>query len=295
VAFLVVLFLLKTTSVFKNKEEYLGTNQQAGLTYGNAIIGDLVNKDTDGDGIPDWEESLRGTDPTKKETTLGIPDSVAIEKLKAQQILGTNGQISPGNQNMENLTQTDKFSRDFLATVTTLSQNGEIDQATADKISSSLADNIQNSPQRKIYKFSDIKIIKNDTFAAVKKYADTLSNIYKKNPTKYTILDILQKFSADENNIDVSILSELDPNIKQINSFINGMVKIEVPQSLVILHLDVLNGFQGIVENLNDIKLYETDALVALRGISKYSQNSARLESAISKLTDVLDQKLKTP
>ena len=84
IAFIVALFFLKTTSVFKNTATYQKSNQENGLTYGNLTIKDLVNKDTDRDGILDWEEGLWGTDPTKKETTLGTPDKVAIENLKKQ-------------------------------------------------------------------------------------------------------------------------------------------------------------------------------------------------------------------
>ena len=43
--FAVALFLLKTTSVFENKETYKGAGQKNGLTYGNITIKDLVNKD----------------------------------------------------------------------------------------------------------------------------------------------------------------------------------------------------------------------------------------------------------
>ena len=60
VLFLVALFLLKTTPVFKNKTN-LELNKNGGLIYGSAIVGDLVNKSTSGDGIPDWEKVLWGT------------------------------------------------------------------------------------------------------------------------------------------------------------------------------------------------------------------------------------------
>ena len=289
VAFLVVLFLIKTGFVFKNP--FSSIKQENGLTYSNTTIGGLVNKDTDGDGIPDWEESLWGTDPTRKETTPGISDSVAIEKLKQQQ--GISGQINGTNQNNPNLTKTDQFSRDLFATVVMLNQNGEVDQATVDKLGSSLADNIKNSPLKKIFLLSDIKIIKDDSIMAVKKYSDTLNSIYQKNPIKYTVMDVLQKFIGDGNNADASVLSELDPIIGWTNKIINEMLKMETPQSLTSMHLDVVNNLQKIVGNLNDMKLYDTDIIVALGGISQYDQNTTALGSAVDKLANAIDGKLK--
>ncbi len=287
-AFLVVLFLIKTGFVFKNP--FSSSKQENGLTYSNATIRDLVNKDTDGDGIPDWEESLWGTDPTKKETTPGISDSVAIEKLKIQQEI--SGQINGTNQKPENITQTDQFSRDLFATVVMLNQNGEVDQATVDKLGSSLAENIQNSAPQKIFSLIDLKISTDNSFQAIKKYSDTLDNIYQKISTKYTVIDVLQKFAPDENDVDVSALSGLNPIIKQISNSIDGMKKTEVPQSLALLHLDLINGLQRLEENLNDIKLYDTDIIVALGGISKYGQNAIALESIVDNLANAISKKL---
>ena len=58
-----------------------------GLSYGNAIVGDLVNRDTDGDGLLDWEESLWDTDPNNKDTNGdGVSDSVEIAKIKGLKV-----------------------------------------------------------------------------------------------------------------------------------------------------------------------------------------------------------------
>jgi len=284
-----VLFLIKTGFTFKNSISF--SNKKAGLAYDNTItLQDAVNKDSDGDGVPDWEESLYGLDPTKKETTPGTPDSVAIQKLIAQ---NQTEQGQPLTKGPENLTQTAKFSQDLMATVTTLSQNGGMDQTTASSLGDSLASQIQNTPVRKVYVLTDLKISKDDTAIAVKKYADALAVILQKNPTKNTILDILQKFSADANNVDPSVLSQLDPNIKQINGFVNDMLKMTVPASLASLHLNVLNSFERVLENLNDVQLYDTDPVVALGGMTKYNQNATTLLSDVNNLASVIDQKLK--
>ncbi|MFH1366042.1 MAG: hypothetical protein ABIG99_01490, partial [Patescibacteria group bacterium] len=71
VVFLVVLFLVKNTTFFKKTEVRQEINPKNGLISSNATIEDLINRDTDKDGVPDWQEGLWGTDPTKKETTPG--------------------------------------------------------------------------------------------------------------------------------------------------------------------------------------------------------------------------------
>ncbi len=286
--FLVALFLIKNTSLFKNEEVYGQADSQNGLTYSKITIGELVEKDTDEDGIPDWEEGLYGTDPTKKETTQGVPDSTAIANLKA------SGENSSTGKNLgpENLTKTDQFSRDLFATVAATTQNGSLDQTTADQITSSLADKVQNSKPRKVYLLADIEITNDNSAQAVKKYNDALDNILIKYPVKGSALEILQRFVVDENNVDTTVLPELDPIIGQTNKIISALVKTNVPQYLAQQHLDFLNAMERVNENLSDIRLYDSDSIVALGGISQYDQNATDLASANNVLADAIQKKL---
>lgn len=288
--FLVTLFLIKIGFNFKNPFGSYIIRQQNGLAYANTTIVDLVNKSTSGDGIPDWEKILYGLDPTKKENVPGVPDNVTIEKLRAQNQTAEGTSIIKGP---ENLTQTDKFSRDFLATVTTLSQNGAMDQNTADAVSNSIASQIENTPPRKIFLLNDLKIVKNDLPQTIKSYNDALNIIYAKYKVTYSVTDVLQQFSADENNVDTSVLNKLDPIITQTQSVIDGMIKMIVPQYFAFLHLNILNSFEKVLENLQDIKLYDTDPIVSLSGMTKYSENANILVFNMSKLADAITQKLK--
>ena len=283
--------MLKTGILFKSKAsgEVAG---DAGLVYGTAKIGDLVNKDTDGDGVLDWEESLWGTNPNSKETTLGIPDNVAIEKLKAVQGVNIKTGSPTTTGSTENLTETDKFSREFFSTVAALNQSGSMDQATMDKLSTSLAERIQNTTPRKVYTLADIKIAPKDDLASAKIYNNALDDIYKKYPVSGNALDILQRFIIDENNVDSSVLPELVPITTQTSKIITELVKISVPQSLASLHLDFINGLQRTVENLDDITLYDTDVILALSGISQYPKNAETLKTANGNLINAINQKL---
>lgn len=263
--------------------------KRAELIYGDATVKDLVDKDTDKDGIPDWEEPLYGLDPTKKETTPGVPDSTAMAKLKANQ-----GQSATANgaEGAENLTETDKFSRELFSTTATLNQNGVMDQTTTDKISGSLADKIKNPVVRKVYTLADLKIIEDNSTTSIKKYYDASNKIHIKYPTKGSVLDVLQKFIIDENNVDVSALAGLDPIIKQQQGVISEMIKMSVPSGIAQAHLDIINGLERLLENANDIKLYETDPILTMSAVSNYTKNTTSLDSAIKNIANLILEKL---
>ncbi len=289
VVFVVALFLTKNKTIFKNQA-------QGGLVYsGNETVGDLISRDTDLDGVTDWEEGLFGTDPTKKDTNDdGIPDNIEIAKRRGQNIENGELNLSINNsENLNNLSQTDLLSRELFSTVAALNQAGAIDQSTIDKLSETIIQQVNNSGTGKTFIYSDLKVVKADTVQAITKYNNTLGSIYQKYPMKYTVLDVLQKFVIDEENVDESVLPQLDPIIKQTNSIISEMAKMEVPESLTFLHLDVLNALQKLSENISTIRLYSTDPVIALGGISQYQTSAYNFELSVSKLANQVETRLK--
>jgi hypothetical protein len=265
--------------------------KQDGLVYSKDLIGNLVTKDTDLDGIPDWEESLWGTDPRKSDTDEdGIPDGEEIAALKKEKA-GSEG-LDLSLEGEERLTETDKFSREFLATVATLNQNGSIDQETVEKLGEALSDRIKNSEPRKIFTTADIEVIEDDSVKAVKIYDDNLNNIFKKYSINYSVIDILGEFMADGDDVNIDALSKLDPVIEQAENIVDEMLRTKTPQSLAPLHLDFINKLEIISENLNDIQLFDTDVIIALSAISQYETSVVNAESAIKILADTVEQKL---
>ena len=262
----------------------MNNNENQGLVYSNALIGDLVNMDTDGDGVLDWEESLRGTDPTKRNTNDdGTSDFVEIEKLKAAQGIS---EPTWSEQNNENLTETDKFSREFFSTVVALNQAGVIDAATVDKLGSTLADEVSNSVPRKVFAIKDFKTSGDDK-NSIQIYGNALASIFNKHAININAGDILEEAITEDGEIDVEVLNKLDPIIKNFNGIINEMSKINVPPYFLSVHLQTINGLEKIAENLADIKLIDKDPLAAMSAMSQYPKNNEELQSYI----DTLNQK----
>ncbi|HEV7702349.1 MAG TPA: hypothetical protein VGO63_02820 [Candidatus Paceibacterota bacterium] len=285
--FVVSLFLFKNKTIFKN-------TRADGLVYnGNEQVADLVERDTDEDGVSDWQESLYGTDPTKKDTNDdGVPDNIEIARRQGQ--TAQNGELNLNIQGDEGaLTQTDQFSRELFSTVAALNQAGGVDQSTVDTLTDSLMGKIQNPQAKKIFVYTDMKVIQDDSKQAVKNYNDTLNKIYAKYPIKYTVTYILQKLIIDENDIDETVLPQLDPIIKQMNNIIRDMSQVNVPPSLAYLHLNMLNALEKLSENVSDIRVYDTDVIVAMSGISQYETNADALEVATNNLANTINQRLK--
>jgi len=198
------------------------------------------------------------------------------------------------DQNPENLTQTERFSRQLFSTVTSLSENGVMDQTMVDQMSDSLAEQIKNIPAKKIFLPSDIKIINDDSARAIKNYEDAMLNIQKKYPDKGNVFDILQRFVIDEKNatVDSNVLLELDPIIAQTQNTINAILKISIPRSLSALHLNFLNAGEILMENISDMRLFDTDPILSLGAMSKYEENIASFQSALTSLMNAVNKKL---
>lgn len=292
IAFIVALFFFKNKTEYKNKFEPVSSTLASGLTYGNETLEKLVNKDTDNDGILDWEEGLWGTDPAQKETVQGTPDGATVAKLKAEQSENRENreENSLANQDEENLTQTDKFSRELFTTIAALNQNGTMDEATIEALSASLAEQIQKSEPEKVFTLKDIKVIDNESKEAIQKYNDTLLSVYQKYSTAKGVPEILEKLVADEENM--SILKELEPIITQTKKIVNELLKIEVPQSLSALHLELINISQRLSENIGGIKLLDNDPIVTISAMNQYWENAVALEAVANKLSRTIWEKL---
>jgi hypothetical protein len=292
--FLPLIFsFLKGKIVGRSQESKVGSESALELDeklFSNSMtIGDLVNKDTDGDGVLDWEEGLWGTDPNKKDTDGdGVPDDLAIEKKKIAQGIDTE---AARNKKEENMTETEKFARDLFATSAALSQAGLLNQKSIDKIGASIHEQIKNPVIRKVYLISDLKIIEDSSPAALSRYNTDFTTMEKKYPAPKgdNVFVILKKVTEKE---DFSLLVKLDPMTKYLESLIMELLNIKVPKEISEIHLEFINALEVMFENLVDIRAGGKDPIIAIGAIEKYPQSIATFNLANDKLVKALNKGL---
>lgn len=280
VVFVVILFLIKNNFFLGNSEL-----RKARESFANEKVSNLVNKDTDGDGVLDWEENLWGTDPLKADTDDdGVSDAEEIAEIKK------NNGLNP--EDSANLSKTDEFSRDLFATIATLTQSGEIDQETVDKLSESLALKIAGTPVKKVFTEVDLRITDNNSLEAIKSYDKATTELSKKYQIKTGPVIILAE-AILSGELDMDKLSKLDPLVEDGVRMIDELVKITVPSSLAKKHLNLANALQRTIENLDNIRKLEKDVIPALSAITQLENNNEGLEGAIRELNTELTKRLK--
>ena len=67
---------------------FFNKKDESKLSTQKLTINQLLQKDSDGDGVMDWEEGLWGTDPNNTKTFEGIPDA---EYIKTKSYLFSRG------------------------------------------------------------------------------------------------------------------------------------------------------------------------------------------------------------
>jgi hypothetical protein len=262
---MVVFFVLKyipniqKTTIFSKNT--IAENQQA-----SSKIGDIVNKDTDGDGIADWEESIRGTDPSKTDTDSdGVSDFTEIEQLRAQE--STSDQNTPE-------TETSIFAKQLFTTVASLQESGNLNEESASKIINQASLSAQKNVQKTFYKKEQLTISPKLTGKAFEK--NTTAILVKNNVTYeslqkiFAILGTLPDTGEMEGTTIVQDLTVIDTSFKKA---LGELLKNPVPTQSTETYLKFLNTLEYISENISDMTLIETNPIVSFSAITVYPEN----------------------
>jgi hypothetical protein len=262
--------------------------------------------DTDSDGLPDWQETLYGTDPKKADTDAdGTNDEDEMkanrDPLKAN--TASKGQepndkidlqvIEKAKQaeaEFENLNDTQKLARSFLSQYLATQSAGR--QMTQDEMNSVVDQmiksvNIENIPDK--YTDKDIVLSTNtDIRKGVEKYFNSINPILadKVVPATMSGLDLMN--SLETNNWVIKI-KDINDLTKTIISSADKMMAIPVPSIIQSEHLFLVNDIYKISVYLDSFKKINEDPIKSMAGLQGYTN----LVSEIGLIIDNMELKLK--
>ena len=260
----------------------------------SALLKAIATKDTDNDGLSDWEEALYGTSSTIVDTFhLGLTDGDAVAQglivpLAIADIPGTSS--SSGAIDSDGLpaapaegTLTSAFAKTFFALFVKAKQaSGGADlseielQKVSDDALNSLTSFMDVAPDFKSAK--DLKVFGSGA-DALKEFAVSAEAVLLKNTSAATTSEINYLKRAVENN-DATALSYISSIAKVYRDSAVGLAMLPVPAELAVDHLALINAMMRTSQIATDFAKVNEDPLVTILALKQYPQAVLSLGNA---------------
>lgn len=267
---------------YASKVHTYNAKKEAELKTGKLTVNELLQKDTDGDNVMDWEEALWGTDKNKNTTFNGTPDATYIKNKKAD--------LNIKEPTDQELTETDKFARGFLAAFTAMKDTGNVDSKTITNFGSALGQKIATPSLIDQYSMKDLKIDNSGDATKKNKYYKAVSDLFEtyKNDGIGNELDIVSNSLTQASSGTNVKPDELILISQAYKDFASKMLLLSVPEDLSSHHLKIINSSNNTGIAVEKLTKIATDPVVGLSGLSEYQKYSEELVNAAADLETTL-------
>lgn len=279
IVLIVAILVWVVSMIFSKREVFKNESGKKGIALARASDGeDLYKKDSDGDGVPDWEETLWGTDPYNKDTYgngLGDATEIANRKKTIQERNDLEGvAINDDSQN-----NTAKLAKQFLVTASLAQQQGGIDEMALKNFSKSLDGAFANAQLADMFDVKDLKL----GSVTPAKYKENLNKVFQYFlDTNTEELEVVFKLVSGENTDNQ--INILDEKIKIYKDLSENVLKTEAPYLAAGFHLQIANNASKVAIALIGIKNLNEDPLSGMIAFQQYQKYSEALQKALTSL-----------
>lgn len=270
-----------------------------------ALLQVIATKDSDSDGLSDWEESLYGTDPHNTDTFhLGMTDGAAVARglivpkaivaiPAATSTPGKSGGIDYAAKGLTpptGGTLTDVFAKNFFSLYITAKQtNGGAvltsDQTSALAVEAASQLSQEIVPAADFKKAADIKV--SGTGAdALRAFAVAAEAVLKKNKTAAQMSEI-EYFQSAVQDGNTTALAHLASLAEAYRASAVGLAALPVPKELAAIDLVIINSIMRLSEIDNDFARVNIDPLTAMLALNQFRQTELSGEQAFTTLADI--------
>ncbi len=262
-----------------------------------ALLQAIATKDSNGDGLPDWEKALYGI-PVNATTTdyfhLGMTDGEAVARglivptaianipVATSSPSASGGSLPPPP---EAGTITAAFTKNFLTLYLSAKQaNGGAPLSQADTMT--IAQEALNQLAQMVTAAPDFKSARDLTVSgsgpdALRTFAAAAEAIFLKNTSNATTTEINYLKYAVEGN-DATALTHIASISKAYRDAAAGLAALPVPKELSTADLMLINALARMSQITSDFARATTDPLAAILALKQYPQAVLALNTAFT-------------
>ena len=222
------------------------------------VVGSATLQDSDGDGVPDYEERLFGTDPYKK-NTFGIDDATYIAQIRYRLNKDTIDQTDPSQTNPTN---TDTLAQNLSQTVAALYANNlPPDQNTIDGLKKKLGDDITSTISPSLPILTTVP----NTPENILRFKTQLSKTIGTYPLSSVDFQFMQN---PDGIIDHQI--DFSKPIKKYTDAVAALKQIPVPIQYVTQEQQLVASYQLLNDSFTAFDQIDTDPATTLAALLRF-------------------------
>lgn len=271
---IVVVILITQTTWFKG---LFHTQKKVSVVDTTTTVGDVVDADTNGNGIPNWQERLWGLDPTVLYTN-GLSNRDIIEQKKK-----TAGIIDVANN--QPLTEEDRLARDLYSLAVSLGQS-DANSVVAQEAAAAMGDKVSIKTISNKYTLSQLRTTPTSP-TSLTTYKQSIQTAVKKIDITAPGIEIVIEGVTSGDYSQLPLLSE---GITAYATAAQELKKVIVPIGLAQFHLDMINGLAGMAEGFVYLKNLESSSFGGLSGIALYKTHSIMFIKATNGINQYLQK-----
>jgi len=272
----------------------IGSPQVVQASTETELLKAIAAKDSDSDGLPNWEETLYGTSPNNSDSlNLGMTDGEAVAQglivpkaitdisttVSSSASLGLDG-LPPAPSDG---TITAAFANTFFSLYLAAKQTNDGADLSeteikniSDKALASLSSSVAAAPDFKSK--DDITVFGSGT-EALKSFAVSAEAVLLKNTNTATTSEINYLQYAVEND-DSAALPQMLSIAKSYRGSAAGLAVLTVPKELATDNLALINAMARLSEIIVDFARVNDDTLATILALQQYPQATQSLATA---------------
>lgn len=237
--------------------------------------------DVDTDGLPNWKETLYGTDPDNADSDgdgMNDGDEVAIGANPL--MYGTEPESSTSYVAPKGLTSTEALARELFVGYASARQDGSVNKdEIEDAITTIVERHTAESSSAKHYTLADIQIENDVNLDA---YASSVTKALRDaGQVREYELSVFARAIEKENNEELQKLAE---TAKIYTAIKNKLLALEVPGDVAPEHLAFVNSMEGLAHEIQRMSEWGGDPLDALVLVGTYGTAEDDMVGALDAL-----------